>query len=264
MIPLSLTLLALATANPAVAIDGGAPDGSGHPNVGLLAFDLDGDGPLPLLGLCTGSVLSDRAFLTAAHCIEAVPASVTWAVSLDAGPVVQGGSYPDAYPLPCCALTQSTTTERATGVTVDQQDDLAVVRFAPGTFATVEPVELPRIGMLDHLASRGNREGPQFTLVGYGAEIKDGGFYIGGYRETARASFAGLEPDWLELVARTGALCFGDSGSPQFLGGSNLEVSLLHDAGALGDPEACRGGSVSQRLDTPSAAEFLQNALQAG
>ncbi len=68
-IPLILALL-LVTATTALAIDGGIPDGNAHPNVGMLGFDVDGAGPTPPLGICTGSVISDRALLTAAHCIE--------------------------------------------------------------------------------------------------------------------------------------------------------------------------------------------------
>lgn len=57
------------------------PDGSGHPNVGLLAFDLDAGGPLPPFALCTGFVVSNDVFLTAAHCIESV-AAPAWSVTL--------------------------------------------------------------------------------------------------------------------------------------------------------------------------------------
>ena len=59
-------LLLLALAPPALAIDEGVPDRDRHPYVGLLGFDLDGAGPTPASLLCTGSVLSDRLFLTAA------------------------------------------------------------------------------------------------------------------------------------------------------------------------------------------------------
>src|SRR5688500_14935816 len=70
----ALSLLAgLVLSAPAGAVDNGVPDGDAHPNVGLLAFDIDGEGPTPPFALCTGSVISDHAFLTAAHCIAAIP-----------------------------------------------------------------------------------------------------------------------------------------------------------------------------------------------
>jgi hypothetical protein len=135
--------------------------------------------------------------------------------------------------------------------------DLAVVLFTPGTFADVAPVSLPRPGALDALGPAGNGEGPQFTLVGYGAQIRTDGLDVAGYRATARASFEGLTPDWLLLsgdaddLPRSGALCQGDSGSPQFFGGSNIQVGLHHHH------PGCAGTSLSQRLDTAAEQAFL-------
>jgi len=115
-----------------------------------------------------------------------------------------------------------------------------------------------RSGALDHLRPSGRRRGPRFTLVGYGMETRDGLFYAAGYRKTARAGFHDLSADWLQLTnrvgawRRSGALCYGDSGSPQFLGGSNLQVSLFHDS-----VPACDGVGYNQRLDTRSERRFL-------
>lgn len=282
---LAAVVLTVVTATSALAIEGGTPDLGSHPNVGILAFDVDGPGGVPPFAICTGSVISDDAFLTAAHCIipplVSLPPNVTWAVTLLPGspsdPIVPGGYFPDDYPA-CCALTVAESAiAYAANVVVDPmydpavyteetggEHDLAVVQFAPGTFAGVTPVAIVHPGLLSHLGAAGDRQGPRMTIVGYGAELRNGGLYLAGYRKTGRASLIDVTDNWLMLTQTTAglpgnaALCLGDSGSPQFLGGSNVQVSVFH-GGSLG----CIGVGYAQRLDTPAAQTFLAPFLGA-
>lgn len=271
---ISAVVLVAALAGPAAAIDNGSADGTGHPNVGLLAFDVDGPGGLPPIGICTGSVISDHVFLTAAHCIDTplVPPGVTWGVTLAAGseaaPVISTGYYPDFFP---DFLTVPFTPASAAvvhpsfGQKLPYANDVALVIFPAGTFAGVTPVQLPQADLLDSLAAHGGLVGSSLTLVGYGTDATRGGgesprFYDAGYRKTATAPFAALTPNWLRLLSAQpatggGSLCIGDSGSPQFLhvGSTDVEVSL-HSTG--GDTQ-CTGTPVNQRLDIPSVRQFL-------
>ena len=263
-----LTTLLLALAAPAQAVDEGAPDRDRHPAVGLLGFDVDGGGPIAPAFLCSGSVLSDRLFLTAAHCIPAVPPDVEWVVVLAAGspatPVMQPGVFPDDFPF---ALT---VPARRGGVATmhprfdaeTRKHDIAVVRFPAGTFAAVEPMELPSAKLLDR---RGLRH-RQLRLVGYGAdpEFGDGDpvFVVEGYRQAASAPFLALTRRQLLLdgdAAATGrgGLCLGDSGSPQLLGESGPAVSLLS-----AHADDCRGPLMGQRLDTRPARRFLSRFVE--
>jgi Trypsin len=250
-------LIAVAFAPTAQAIDEGVPDRDRHPFVGVLGFDVDGSGPVPPALLCSGSVLSDRHFLTAAHCIPAVPPDVEWVVSLEPGrpaaPVVIPGIFPDDFPHPFAVPA------KRGGVAVVHPDfdpdrlahDVAVIRFPARTFAGVEPVQLPPAGLLDDLRRVERRS---FRLVGYGTdpEFGDGPpvYVLEGYRQTAVASFEALTRRQL-VLARGG--CLGDSGSPQLLDDSNLAVSVFSATG----PD-CRGPNAAQRLDTRSERRFLE------
>ncbi|MBA3427762.1 MAG: trypsin-like serine protease [Actinobacteria bacterium] len=126
--------------------------------------------------------------------------------------------------------------------------DVAVVKFPRDSFAGVAPIELPRARLLDRL--QGHRS---FRLVGYGADPERGDgapvFVVEGYRQTRTTSFAALTHRQLQLE---GGLCFGDSGSPQLLGDTNVAVALFSDHGGQ-----CNGSFVSQRLDTRSERWFL-------
>ena len=60
-----VAMFLLITVLPAAAITNGEPDGEGHPNVGLMIADIDGEPQWR----CTGTLIAPRVFLTAGHCV---------------------------------------------------------------------------------------------------------------------------------------------------------------------------------------------------
>jgi trypsin len=252
-------------AAPALAVDEGVPDFGGHPNVGLMGFDVDGTGPEPTVAWCTGTVVSDDVFLTAAHCLINFPPGTAFAVTLEAGtpanPVARPGRIFDDFPYPFSVpgpFANEAVIHPKFGGDELRTHDVGVLRFDPGTFAGVTPVQLPRPGQLDRVAHRRQA----FRLAGYGGDPEWGNgdapvVIAEGYRQTATAPFKRLTLAQLQLDGRTratgqGGLCLGDSGSPQFLGDSNLQLSLMSNFA-----NDCHGTIFGQRLDTPSERRFL-------
>ena len=262
----AVLLVALLVPSRGAALDNGVPDGDRHPNVGLLAFVDDGPGGDPPGYLCSGSVLSERVFLTAAHCITFFP-DAEWSVSLAPGspssPVVTPGLVFDDFPF---AVRVPTTP--AVHVAVHPRfdpetraHDLAVLVMPKHTFAGVKPVRLPPTGLVRHLA----RRSPNVTLVGYGADPDFSGptprFVLEGYRQLAAAPITGITQRWVELdnTSPLGGVCLGDSGSPQLVPGTNIAVSQVSTDGPAEAP--CTGTALAHRLDRPAERRFLARYL---
>jgi len=243
-----LTMLLL-VAGPAGAITNGAVDGNGHPAVGALVVDF-GDGAGRQV-VCSGSLIARRVFLTAGHCTADLAAQgvrdvwVSFASAFTpSSPMIHGQYVTD----PEFGVKPGNGTD---------PHDLAVVRLEQD--AGVTPVRLPTLGLLDSTKLKGQT----FTAVGYGTtrSSKRGGPHAFGFdavRRSATQSFLSLEPAWLNLSMNpstgSGGGCYGDSGGPHFLSGSDstLEVSIT----ITGD-NVCRATDKTLRLDTTAARQFL-------
>ena len=251
-------LLVLASAGPANAITFGHPDGGRHPNVGALLADYDSDSP-GLDIVCTGTLIDDRVFLTAAHCtafLESIGIErvrVTFTPNYDEESTSMSGTFAGGY-----------VTHPAFG-SGGQNDphDIAVVLLdkSPG----LQAARLPRAGLLKDLKASHELDDRTFTAVGYGTvrEDKTGGFhplFFDGMRRYATQSTLSLQKAWLTLSMNpstgNGGTCYGDSGGPHFLGGvsSNLIVSTT----ITGDAP-CRATDKTYRLDTAPARNFLDD-----
>lgn len=75
-------------------------------------------------------------------------------------------------------------------------------------------------------------------------------------RYVSSQGFHSLQPSWMTLSANLargdGGWCYGDSGSPNFPGDSNVMLSIT----AFNDSQ-CRSLDRGYRLDTESAREFM-------
>jgi len=249
-------LVALGLQSPAMAITGGTADGDAHPNVAaILAYSPEGR------FLCTATLIRPTVLLTAGHCTD----GVTGRVLVDFDSVIA-----EEPPLPFAAADPDqgfTTAEIAatghqagTAYTYPGFDDFAdaknpndvgvVVLDEP---APVAPTALAPVGTLDAIDQSALSKS-DFTLVGYGAEVRKAG--------TGPAA-----PHYYPLLRRTGALhgqkvteqilntnsCYGDSGGPVFYDGAVVALTSTGNSSAGN----CNGVTSYQRVDLAAVQEWL-------
>lgn len=227
------------TAFPASAIINGSPDGDQQPAVGgLVSATQYVDGTWTY---CSGTLISPRVFLTAAHCgTEGERVRVTFDTDYQAGDSVYSGTFhADAqYP----------------GPTSDLHDIAVVVLDTAVTEIT--PALLPAANSLSALP-----RDQRFTSVGYGAyEVTNspGGhqYLYDDRRMVATGTLNATNKTWLRISMNrstgNGGTCYGDSGGPNFLGSTTIIAAITITGDAV-----CRSTNVTYRLDTPSARAFL-------
>ncbi len=246
----------LFSAMPVGAITNGVPDGNAHPQVGVVVAEFHGGRHYG----CSGTLLSPTLFLLAAHCdLSFLQPTGLWVYfnptlsdpnTIPAGDLHAGTFVADPE-------FQPNPGRKDAGL--DSHDIAVILLGSPLTGIT--PASLPPAGLLDQLASSNGLHDAVFTNVGYGASgFSQGGGppepEFSGLRADSASSFMSLENAYLRLsenqATGNGGTCLFDSGGPQFLGGSNMLVSITVD----GD-QYCTALDVNYRLDTPSARSFL-------
>jgi secreted trypsin-like serine protease len=252
----ALAALSLA-AGPAGAITFGQPDGNLHPNVGALLADWDDESPGPDI-LCSGTLIAPRVYLTASHCTAFLESEgisqvwVTFASAYDEDSTSLRGLFSGTYHThPLFGSGGADNTFDIATVVLDRE---------PGR----TPAQLPQVGVLDRLKQEGTISSKTFTAVGYGTVREDKktgphALFFDGVRRYALQTFSSLSSAWITLSEQPstgdGGTCFGDSGGPHFLGGtdSNLIVSVT----VTGDAQ-CRATDKTYRIDTSWARDFLE------
>lgn len=269
VLALALGLVA-APALSASAITGGAPDGEGHPNVGLILF-YDGTGRYR----CSATLVSPTVVLTAAHCTdgtvgktlvtfksviaEQAPSGFPVAANIKAGftpaeiATYPGGLSGTAYTHPAYSDFTDVDNWNDVGVIVLDQP---VVGIAPAKIAPASYLDQFAPPLLSKTL---------FTSVGYGTEVRQSD--TGPQKPTPQsyplirrvADEPGqkLTPQILQVNGNindnrgTGGTCFGDSGGPSFNGGYIVTVT------SYGYTGNCRYIGGLQRVDIPVVQDWL-------
>jgi V8-like Glu-specific endopeptidase len=250
---LAVFVIALLLVSPVRAIGNGVPDGNGHPNVGAIAVEFE---PGQKVFICSGSLASATVFLTAAHCLAFLPE-----IGVEASEVFVTF---ESNVLSARKFIQATAFhfDPLFGHDLGDLHDLGVIILPSRSTKGITPVVLPKAGLLDQMAQNGGLVGQEFVNVGYGVvpSIKGAppSFSFDGERRVSTSLFQALDQAWLRLLMNTdatdlGGVCFGDSGSPHFLPGTNTIVATTTGGDAI-----CRAENFNYRLDTEMARSFLR------
>jgi hypothetical protein len=279
----ALALMLVVLPGRASAITGNFVDDNEHPFVGLVAFyDAEGN----FLWRCSGSLLTDRVFLTAGHCTdqnaEESPVLARIWFHQDAGAAydpVTGAEDPNTgYPNRC--LPDDPLCAESTLLF-----DFGFANFAGfpnirdvGLIILPEnqAVDLPEYGVLapagfleDTLAGARGHRNITFTLSGYGLSFTNPAQTVS-FRErlmaltqlvnlTQSANTAGFN---LQLSGDRGGgrggSCFGDSGGPVFYGGFSSNVIVGVTSWGFGfNRQTCGGVGFAFRTDTEAVINWI-------
>jgi len=245
----SLTCAFLAMGSSVMTVTNGQPDGNGHPYVGIVFQPIPGT---EFASICSGSALSTTRFLTAAHCADpSRPVFVSYKSGPPFGGTFTAGTF---HPNPDWCIGCGP------GLPGFDTHDVAVVKLAvpanPGAF-----VMLPSPGLVDTLAMK-----TSVDIVGYGVQ----GFERGGGPPsaifTATRFFAPSQliqsnmvtsVEFIKLTANpsqgTGGVCFGDSGGPDVLSGTDIVLAV----NSYVTNRNCAGVTYSNRVDLPDILRFI-------
>lgn len=260
-------ILALVMVIPAGAITYGEPDLGEHPFVGLIAFyNAEGE----FIWRCSGSMLAPQIMVTAGHCTAAdadgtpVRARVYFDETIYYDPIADDytNDYYLGIPVPHPGYNWETLPETY---------DIGVILLDEPVVGLTEFAQLPPMGLMDTVGSKKDKRWVIVTPVGYGVNDMYPDQISLRTRYRAQSFLINLNNtltdgwniassnnpgQWAGSEAyTTGGTCFGDSGGPVFLGGS--ESNLIVGITSFGTSAACSGVDYSWRVDTEASRAFL-------
>ena len=263
----------------ALAITNGTPDGTNHPYVGLLVFDTAPGQPA---WRCSGSLISPTVVLTAGHCTDGAVAARVWFQP----DVTAAQVPPPLYPFGGAGSGATEGTPYTNPKYLSDENPYGGGNGLPafsyrdvGIVVLDEPVDvggfaaLPPAGKVDSLANK-----TPVDFVGYGVQYQaqvpgnlvpqPPPFYrwtgprIRMYAPSELVSGKFVHSaEFLRLALNpgggSGGTCFGDSGGPDLLGGTNMVLGVNSYVTNVN----CGGVGYSSRIDIPEVLTWIDGFL---
>lgn len=263
--------IVLSVIGSASAITNGEPDNGRHPYVGLAVFDvLNEEGEQVPSHRCSASLLTPTIVLTAGHCTDGTVAARIWFDEVVQGnpeyPFSGATSYDGvAYTHPDFCIGCGN------GLPGFASTDVGIIVLSEPVPAEVVSTyaQLPEEGMVDELANK-----TPVDFVGYGVQeqvktepgqsprARWTGPRIRMYAPSELVSGHFKHSDeFMKLALNpgggSGGTCFGDSGGPDLLGGTDTVLAVNSYVTNVN----CSGVGYSARVDTESVLTWINDFL---
>ena len=227
--------------------------------------------------VCSGTMVDDDTFLTAAHCTDDWPEGTRFFVSLDQDVQTPLEAAYAEGPTPLQTANRFLDDDIVVEGTPHQDEqfpgpasdthDIAVIDFSdwdvtPQDVWEFTAATLPEADMLTTIGGRA-LDRYDWWVMGYGTQeaIRGPGGQThpgGGVRMKAMVDFAALTKAWIhELMIEPigyGGACYGDSGGPNFV---TIDGELILVGTTITGDVPCYATNVVYRLDTQAARAFL-------
>jgi len=268
-------VLVLGSVGVAGAITNGMPDGDNHPYVGLLVFDVEPGVPG---WRCSGALIAPNVVLTAGHCTDGAVAARIWMyedVTYNHVPFPlypYGGAGSGAVEGVANTNPMYRSPENpyggGNGLPAFSYRDTGIVVLNEPIYLN-EYAALPEAGFVDTLKNK-----TPVDFVGYGVQEQ-----IMAYPgQSPRDRWTGLRvrmyapselvsgqfvhsAEYMRLAMNpgggSGGTCFGDSGGPDLLGGTNVVLAV----NSYVTNANCTGVGYSARVDVPETLEWINTFL---